>query len=171
MAGILLESGVVLVPLACAALYIIVTSNTLLVVFVLVAAATTLATLRLRYHYSSGARADLVVHVRPPPADEERRPDRASGEFGEIIHDAQQHCDVDAEDIRRSGPLLSTAVLPASTQYNTELFGPALSYDHRCFYVCGQPTWVLAADFDYWRLPVHASADLAAGAARDAWRR
>ncbi|KAJ2774011.1 hypothetical protein IWQ57_001021 [Coemansia nantahalensis] len=172
MAGILLESGVVLVPLACAALYIIVTSNTLLVAFLLVAATATLAVLRLRYHYSSGARADLVVEPRPAPAREDSRVDRASGEFGEIIHDAQQHCDVDDEVIHRSGALLSEAVSPASTQYNAELFGGALSYDHRCFYVCGQPTWVLAADFDYWRLPVQIPAAEAAGnAARDAWRR
>ncbi|KAI8320090.1 hypothetical protein GQ54DRAFT_318263 [Martensiomyces pterosporus] len=35
-----------------------------------------------------------------------------------------------------------------------ELYGSALRYDHRCFYIEGRPVWVLAADFDYWRIPV-----------------
>ncbi|KAJ1735639.1 hypothetical protein LPJ61_000434 [Coemansia biformis] len=179
MAGIILESAMVLVPLACAALYIVVTSSALLVVFLLGAAAATLVVLRLRYHYSSGARSDLAIRAKAPAAETTDRPDRESHEFDEIIRDVHQHCDVDGEVVQRSGALLSDAVTPASTQYNAELFGAALSYDHRCFYVCGQPTWVLAADFDYWRLPAAASAAQGPGgpspepssAACAAWRR
>ncbi|KAJ2817559.1 hypothetical protein GGI24_005365, partial [Coemansia furcata] len=51
-----------------------------------------------------------------------------------------------------------------------ELYGSALSYDHRCFYICGRPTWVLAADFDYWRIPVPPSLEKA-DQITDTWRR
>ncbi|KAJ2782295.1 hypothetical protein GGI15_002952 [Coemansia interrupta] len=60
-----------------------------------------------------------------------------------------------------------------------ELYGAALSYDHRCFYIDGRPTWILAADFDYWRIPL--SSDISeseeksdtgkADRAKQAWRR
>ncbi|KAJ1998209.1 hypothetical protein H4R26_005543, partial [Coemansia thaxteri] len=163
MAGILLESGVVLVPLACAALYIIVASNVLLSIFTVVAAATAVVIIRLRYHYSSGARGDLVVRAKghdASTAGAAAHPvsDRSDGEFAEIVRDVQRHCNADDEVVERSGPLLAAAVTPERTKYDMELYGQALSYDHRCFYVCGRPTWVLAADFDYWRIPIHAPA-------------
>ncbi|KAJ2174268.1 hypothetical protein EV181_007213, partial [Coemansia sp. RSA 532] len=99
MAGILLESGVVLVPLACAALYVIVMSNVLLTVFGLAAVVGAGAVYRLRYHYSSGARTDLVATSKQPN-DRGRKQtkeadvlDRENEDFREIVQDAQEHCD------------------------------------------------------------------------------
>ncbi|KAJ2643651.1 hypothetical protein GGF44_001066, partial [Coemansia sp. RSA 1694] len=104
--------------------------------------------------------------------------DHSGGEFDEIVQDAQRHCDVDDEVVERSGALLATAVTPEKTKYDMELYGSALSYDHRCFYICGRPTWVLAADFDYWRIPFPSAApsskkaDLGqADQITDTWRR
>ncbi|KAJ1725276.1 hypothetical protein LPJ53_000503 [Coemansia erecta] len=186
MAGILLESGVVLVPLACAALYIIVTSNKLLVFFSLFATLVFLAGRRLRYHYSSGAYGDMVVRTKDqsgsaPANTSDKKSDGDSddgAEFDEIIHDAHRHCDIDEEVVEGSGALLSTAVTTASTKFDMELYGAALSYDHRCFYIDGRPTWILAADFDYWRIPL--SSDISeeeksdtgkADQVKQAWRR
>ncbi|KAJ1671836.1 hypothetical protein GGF38_000504 [Coemansia sp. RSA 25] len=202
MAGIILESGVVLVPLACAALYIIIASNMLLFIFATVAATVGFVAYRLRYHYSSGARGDLIVRPKDTGAgasssssssskaqtkkknkDKKRaaaqqESDHSGGEFDEIVQDAQRHCDVDDEVVERSGALLATAVTPEKTKYDMELYGSALSYDHRCFYICGRPTWVLAADFDYWRIPFPSAApsskkaDLGqADQITDTWRR
>ncbi|KAJ2394137.1 hypothetical protein GGI05_002172, partial [Coemansia sp. RSA 2603] len=190
MAGILLESGVVLVPLACAALYIVVTSNKLLVLFSLFAALVFLAGRRLRYHYSSGAYGDMVIRIKEQsePASGNRgarKSDSGSdgdsddgAEFNEIIDDAHRHCDIDEEVVEGSGALLSTAVTSASTKFDMELYGSALSYDHRCFYIDGHPTWILATDFDYWRIPL--SSDISeeeksstgkADRAKQVWRR
>ncbi|KAJ2722312.1 hypothetical protein GGI07_003394 [Coemansia sp. Benny D115] len=165
MTGILLESGIVLVPLACAAAYIIVASNTLLILFVVFTAVLGLALRRLRYHYSSGAHGDIIVRAKQSEqptvsapssfSDNAEQSDDADG-FTEIVQDARQHCDIDDETVVGSGPLLSKAVTSASTKYDAELYGAALSYDHRCFYIDGRATWVLAADFDYWRIPVPA---------------
>ncbi|PIA14920.1 hypothetical protein COEREDRAFT_24456, partial [Coemansia reversa NRRL 1564] len=47
-------------------------------------------------------------------------------------------------------------VTTESTQYDMEMYGSALAYDHRCFYIEGRPIWVLATDFDYWRLAMAA---------------
>ncbi|KAJ2309649.1 hypothetical protein IWW54_003619, partial [Coemansia sp. RSA 2705] len=183
MAGILLESGIVLVPLAFIAIYVIVASNVLLTVVGLAAAVAVAVTARLRYHYSSGARADLVVIGKDGGQDERPKPkhvpdaggsDRDNDGFREIVRDAQAHCDGDGETIHRSGALLSETVTPESTRYDKDLYGHALSYDHRCFYIGGQPTWVLAADFDYWRLPIVAasaeSEEKPAAGITDAWR-
>ncbi|KAI9505585.1 hypothetical protein BX070DRAFT_232747 [Coemansia spiralis] len=198
MAGILLESGVVLVPLACAAVYIVVTSNKLLTAISFAAAIVVLIVVRLRYHYSSGARSDVIVRsssqASTPPitatasgkdesskqakygkpkknkskkkvADLADRPapirqrsagsDNEAGEFDEIVQDARNHCDIDDETIERCGSLLADTVTPESTKYDSELYGSALAFDHRCFYINGHPTWILAADFDYWRIPIH----------------
>ncbi|KAJ2450858.1 hypothetical protein EV183_003994 [Coemansia sp. RSA 2336] len=182
MAGILLESGMVLVPVACAALYVIVTSNALLTIFLVVAAATVSAGVRLRYHYSSGARTDLVItHDHPTARSRRPRPaaqssdeaDREENEFRQTVNDARDHCsNADNEVVRRSGPLLSEAVTRDSTKYDMELYGGALSYDHRCFYVCGQPTWILAADFDYWRIPAaFAESEKITEQAKATWKR
>ncbi|KAJ2672130.1 hypothetical protein IWW42_003035 [Coemansia sp. RSA 1085] len=185
MAGILLESGMVLVPVACAALYVIVTSNALLTIFLIVAAVTISAGMRLRYHYSSGAQTDLVITHDHPTAQASRQrstsrssneADREEHEFRQTVNDARDHCsNAGNEIVRRSGPLLSEAVTCDSTKYDMELYGSALSYDHRCFYICGQPTWILAADFDYWRIPVaFAESEKMAGIseqAKDAWKR
>ncbi|KAJ2746957.1 hypothetical protein GGI20_000944 [Coemansia sp. BCRC 34301] len=171
MAGIILESGVVLVPLACAALYIVIASNMLLFIFTTVVATAGFVIYRLRYHYSSGAQGDLIVRVtdtsaaaapssktqsknKKKRAAAQQESDHSGGEFDEIVHDAQRHCDVDGEVVERSGALLAAAVTSEKTKYDMELYGSALSYDHRCFYICGRPTWVLAADFDYWRIPI-----------------
>ncbi|KAJ2684259.1 hypothetical protein IWW39_005024 [Coemansia spiralis] len=195
MAGIILESGVVLVPLACAALYLIISSNMLLFVFATVAATAGFAVYRLRYHYSSGARGDLVVRTKdaagsvtaaaasPKTRTKKKAKKNASrkaaepesdhssgGEFDEIVQDAQRHCDVDSEVVERSGALLAAAVTPEKTKYDMELYGSALSYDHRCFYICGRPTWVLAADFDYWRVPIPPSLGKV-DQITDTWRR
>ncbi|KAJ2701736.1 hypothetical protein H4218_001227 [Coemansia sp. IMI 209128] len=195
MAGIILESGVVLVPLACAALYLIISSNMLLFVFATVAATVGFAVYRLRYHYSSGARGDLVVRTKdaagsvtaaaasPKTRTKKKAKKNASrkaaepesdhssgGEFDEIVQDAQRHCDVDSEVVERSGALLAAAVTPEKTKYDMELYGSALSYDHRCFYICGRPTWVLAADFDYWRVPIPPSLGKV-DQITDTWRR
>ncbi|KAJ1964809.1 hypothetical protein GGI12_001177 [Dipsacomyces acuminosporus] len=174
MTGILLESGIVLVPLGCAALYIIVSSNKLLFVFLAVALALASAVVRLRYHYSSGAQSDLIAKtVGEPSASQpaagkrgkksKRNKRRGSGsdsedggEFGEIARDAYAHSK-DEEIVERSGALLATTVTPESTKYDMDLYGAALSYDHRCFYIDGRPVWVLAADFDYWRFPASES--------------
>ncbi|KAJ2873324.1 hypothetical protein GGH93_003308 [Coemansia aciculifera] len=191
MAGIILESGVVLVPLACAALYIVISSNMLLFVFATVAATVGFAIYRLRYHYSSGARGDLIVRTKDTGATAAASKTRtkkkakksasraatepesehcSGGEFDEIVQDAQRHCDVDDEVVERSGALLAAAVTPEKTKYDMELYGSALSYDHRCFYICGRPTWVLAADFDYWRIPIPPSSGMA-DQITDTWRR
>ncbi|KAJ2634377.1 hypothetical protein GGF40_004239 [Coemansia sp. RSA 1286] len=176
MTGILLESGMVLVPLACAVLYIVASSNWLLFLFSIGAVLSALAVKRLRYHYSSGAHSDLVVRSAkaesqsniPLKSSSGGTPSSASNknnstgnesskdeeDFEEIVKDARQHCDVDDEVVEGSGTLLSDAVTTASTKYDMELYGSALSYDHRCFYIDGRPTWVLAADFDYWRIPI-----------------
>ncbi|KAJ2161313.1 hypothetical protein GGF46_001574 [Coemansia sp. RSA 552] len=169
MAGILLESAIVLVPLGCGALYIVVMSNRLLVSFLLALGVVAFAMFRLRYHYSAGARSDLVVRSKTPEApsrprrsgqgdsaDDSAASDRESDAFDEIIQDARQHRDTGDEVVERSGGLLSDIVTPESTRYDMELYGPTLAYDHRCFYIGGQPTWVLATDFDYWRLPTAA---------------
>ncbi|KAJ2848376.1 hypothetical protein IWW36_003329, partial [Coemansia brasiliensis] len=185
MAGILLESGMVLVPVACAALYVVVTSNTLLTIFIIVAAATISAGVRLRYHYSSGARTDLVVtrdnhstqsSQQRSRAQSSNKADREENEFRQTVNDARDHCsNAGNEVVHRSGPLLSEAVTCDSTKYDMELYGGALSYDHRCFYVCGRPTWILATDFDYWRIPLaFAESEKTAGIteqAKDTWRR
>ncbi|KAJ1856112.1 hypothetical protein GGH12_003056 [Coemansia sp. RSA 1822] len=185
MAGILLESGVVLVPLACAALYVIVMSNVLLTVFGLAAVVGAGAVYRLRYHYSSGARTDLIAtskHSNDRGRKQTKEADildRENEDFREIVQDAQEHCDGDSETIQSSGALLSEATTSDSAKYDMEKHGGALSYDHRCFYIDGRATWVLATDFDYWRLPIALSAEsenakLAAGiadAARDTWKR
>ncbi|KAJ2608646.1 hypothetical protein H4S08_004369 [Coemansia sp. RSA 1365] len=169
MAGILLESAIVLVPLCCAALYIVVTSNALLIVSCATVSAVVLAVLRVRYHYSSGARSDLVVRAKEPGytktkntkkndrAAIEDRSDDESNDFSEVVQDARRHCDIDDEVVERGGALLSEVVTTESTQYDMETYGGALAYDHRCFYVEGQPIWVLATDFDYWRLPMAAA--------------
>ncbi|KAJ1899196.1 hypothetical protein LPJ81_004191, partial [Coemansia sp. IMI 209127] len=183
MAGMLLESGLVLVPLGCAALYIIVTSNKLLTAFIAVGSIVGLLITRLRYHYSSDARIDIIV--RPGPAHEESSAaspskgakskknknknknnkgrtasasDSDAGEFAEIVQDARKHSDVDDEVVERSGALLSDVVTPESTRYDAELYGSSLSFDHRCFYINGRPIWIAAADFDYWRIPAQSSA-------------
>ncbi|KAJ2079175.1 hypothetical protein H4R24_003950 [Coemansia sp. RSA 988] len=174
MAGILLESAIVLVPLCCAALYIIVTSNALLFVSCTVISILVLVVLRVRYHYSSGARSDLVVRAKAPSGTETKeskatkkkkndsaaigdKSDDESNEFSEVVQDAQRHCDIDDEVVERSGALLSEAVTTESTQYDMEMYGGALAFDHRCFYIEGRPIWVLATDFDYWRLPIAAA--------------
>ncbi|KAJ2850232.1 hypothetical protein GGI22_005409, partial [Coemansia erecta] len=200
MAGMLLESGLVLVPLGCAALYIIVTSNKLLTAFIAVGSIVGLLIARIRYHYSSGARIDIIV--RPGPAHEGSSaaspsqgakpkknkdnkgkaapaPDSDAGEFAEIVQDARKHNDVDDEIVERSGALLSDVVTAASTRYDAELYGSSLSFDHRCFYINGRPTWIAAADFDYWRIPAQSSVpeDTLKGAGssdeavRSVWRR
>ncbi|KAJ2556418.1 hypothetical protein EV175_002021 [Coemansia sp. RSA 1933] len=212
MAGILLESGLVLVPLACAAMYIIVTSNKLLTAFVIVGSVVGLLITRLRYHYSSGARIDLIVrpsseHEESPPllsssssassssptnktkkgkkgkkskaADVPVADSDGAGEFDEIVQDARKHGDIDDEVVERSGALLSDTVTPESTKYDAGLYGPSLTFDHRCFYVGGRPMWIAAADFDYWRIPAQSSvpADTPKGAGpsdeavRGVWRR
>ncbi|KAJ2796584.1 hypothetical protein H4R20_005483, partial [Coemansia guatemalensis] len=174
MAGILLESAIVLVPLCCAALYIVVTSNALLFASCAVVSIVVLVVLRVRYHYSSGARSDLVVRAKEPSGTKMKRSkvakkesndttatdgksDDESNGFDEVVQDARRHCDIDDEIVERSGALLSEAVTTESTQYDMEMYGGALAYDHRCFYIEGQPTWVLATDFDYWRLPIEAT--------------
>ncbi|KAJ1818350.1 hypothetical protein LPJ75_001472, partial [Coemansia sp. RSA 2598] len=179
MTGIILESSLVLVPLACAVVYIVAASNRLIALFSFCAIFGALAIKRLRYHYSSGAHGDLVVRsnkrqaqsgdsAKPsgssssssslPVREAEGAADRESSndeeDFEEIVRDARQHCDVDDEVVEGSGTLLSDAVTTVSTRYDMELYGSALSYDHRCFYINGRPTWVLAADFDYWRIPI-----------------
>ncbi|KAJ1736987.1 hypothetical protein LPJ72_000906 [Coemansia sp. Benny D160-2] len=178
MAGMLLESGLVLVPLGLAALYIIVTSNKLLTAFILVGLVVGASVMRLRYHYSSGARIDIIVRsstdsgkstaggasrskksqprksIKDKSASAE---DSDTGEFGEIVRDAREHCDADDEVVERSGALLSDVVTPESTRYDAELYGSMFNFDHRCFYVNGRPVWIAAADFDYWRIPVVSS--------------
>ncbi|KAJ2351486.1 hypothetical protein GGF43_004018 [Coemansia sp. RSA 2618] len=191
MVGILLESTVVLVPLACAAIYVIVASNVLLTVFGLLAAVGAAAIYRLRYHYSTGARVDLHITKKNAAAAADQRSKKtedtaaqdseSDDEFREIVQDAQEHCDGDNESIQFTGALLSEAVTSESTKYDMEKYGNALSYDHRCFYIDGRPTWILAADFDYWRLPMSITQPAEsekkkpafgiAEAARDTWKR
>ncbi|KAJ1665724.1 hypothetical protein EV178_002979 [Coemansia sp. RSA 1646] len=199
MAGMLLESGLVLVPLACAAMYIIVTSNKLLTAFIVVSSIVGLLAMRLRYHYSSGARIDITVRPgsehqkssdtatssskRPKPKKNKAgktapAPDSNSNGFEEIVQDARKHGDIDDEIVERSGALLSDTVTAESTKYDTELYGSSLTFDHRCFYINGRPTWIAAADFDYWRIPAHSEpADTPRGAGvsddavRGVWRR
>ncbi|KAJ2598589.1 hypothetical protein EV177_007497, partial [Coemansia sp. RSA 1804] len=155
MAGMLLESGLVLVPLGLAALYIIVTSNKLLTAFVLVGLVVGASVMRLRYHYSSGARIDIIVRSSTESgkstaggASRSKKPqprksikdnlasaeDSDTGEFGEIVRDAREHCDADDEVVERSGALLSDVVTPESTRYDAELYGSMFNFDHRCFY-------------------------------------
>ncbi|KAJ1944894.1 hypothetical protein GGF37_001975 [Kickxella alabastrina] len=216
MAGIILESAIVLVPLGCAAIYIIVSSNKLLFIFSVCAITVGLAAMRLRYHYSSGAHGNLVVRIKEsaqpstdaataaagdtPSAKKTLAQDQAqkknlltagetqvhdsdsdseAGEFDEIVQDAHRHCDIDDEVVDGSGALLSQAVTTDSTKYDVGLYGSALSYDHRCFYINGRPMWVLAADFDYWRVVLPAdcadkqqlSASERVDQAKKAWRR
>ncbi|KAJ2885043.1 hypothetical protein FB639_001851, partial [Coemansia asiatica] len=203
MTGILLESGMVLVPLTCAVVYIVVASNRLIALFSACAIFGFLAIKRLRYHYSSGAHGDLIVRsakkqmqssddstkksesisssTRAKESASSGHSDASEEEgFEEIVRDARQHCDVDDEMVEGSGALLSDAVTTASTKYDMEIYGSALSYDHRCFYIDGRPIWVLAADFDYWRIPIPsvdgleaqlAGARVSSDLAKRAWRR
>ncbi|KAJ2781024.1 hypothetical protein H4R18_003118 [Coemansia javaensis] len=167
MPAVLLESGIVLVPLAGAALYIVVTSNALLVVFSAAAAALAAAVLRLRYHYSSGAYSDLAVRAQDPSSSSGSSSSEQAGgghKFSEIVRDAQRHRYRD--EVVRGGEALAAVATSERMRYDAEAFGAGLSFDHRCFYVRGRAAWILAADFDYWRLPGAEDGDSEA-----AWRR
>ncbi|KAJ1942177.1 hypothetical protein FBU59_003275, partial [Linderina macrospora] len=191
MAGMLLESGIVLVPLGAASLYIIAKSNTLLFIFSILAAISLTVIMRLRYHYASGARVDLVVRKTEsrrdsaPPRnlpktskkgkkikkqDKNSDNEEEEGEFSEIIQTARNHHDIDGEEVERSGELLSTVVTTDSTKFDMDMYGSGISFDHRCFYIEGKPVWLLAADFDYWRIPA-ADAKVSDEIAVAAWTR